>query len=55
MARSAGVAFARTASLNDDPGFLGLLADVVQRAADADGRTGRRWSRDVVERRGPGG
>jgi ferrochelatase len=36
-ARSAGVAFARTASLNDDPGFLGVLADVVQRATDPGG------------------
>jgi len=36
VARSAGVAFARTASLNDDPRFLGLLADVVQRAAAPD-------------------
>ncbi|HWE71007.1 MAG TPA: ferrochelatase [Acidimicrobiales bacterium] len=33
VARSAGVAFARTASLNDDPGFLGVLADVVRAAA----------------------
>jgi ferrochelatase len=36
VARSAGVTFARTASLNDDPGFLGLLATVVQRAADGE-------------------
>ena len=36
VARSAGVAFARTPSLNDDPRFLGLLAEVVLRAA-ADG------------------
>jgi ferrochelatase len=35
-ARSVGVTFARTASLNDDPRFLGLLATVVQRAADPD-------------------
>ena len=46
VARSVGVAFARTASLNDDPRFLGLLAAVVQRAAAPDaaasaaGRTG---------------
>ena len=32
-ARSAGLAFARTRSLNDDPRFLGLLAGVVQDAA----------------------
>jgi ferrochelatase len=30
VARSIGVAFARTASLNDDPRFVGLLADVVR-------------------------
>ena len=30
VARSAGVAFARTRSLNDDPRFLGILAGVVQ-------------------------
>jgi len=35
VARSAGVAFARTSSLNDDPGFLGVLADVVRAAAAA--------------------
>jgi len=40
VARSAGVAFARTASLNDDPRFLGLLATVVQRAADPGASTG---------------
>jgi ferrochelatase len=33
VARTAGVAFARTASLNDDPRFLGILADVVREAA----------------------
>lgn len=33
VARSAGVAFARTSSLNDDPGFLAVLADVVRAAA----------------------
>ncbi len=33
VARSAGVTFARTPSLNDDPRFLGVLADVVRRAA----------------------
>ena len=33
MARSAGVAFARTPSLNDDPRFLAVLADVVREAA----------------------
>ncbi len=32
VARSAGVAFARTRSLNDDPRFLGILAGVVQDA-----------------------
>ena len=32
MARSLGVAFSRTASLNDDPGFLRVLADVVRAA-----------------------
>jgi protoporphyrin/coproporphyrin ferrochelatase len=44
VARSVGVAFARTASLNDDPRFLGLLATVVQRAAapdEAGSATGR--------------
>jgi ferrochelatase len=35
VARSAGVAFARTASLNDDPCFLEVLAGVVRRAAAA--------------------
>jgi protoporphyrin/coproporphyrin ferrochelatase len=33
VAHGADVAFARTASLNDDPRFLGILADVVRRAA----------------------
>jgi len=33
VARSVGVPFARTPSLNDDPGFLELLAGVVRRAA----------------------
>ena len=33
-ADSLGVAFARTASLNDDPDFLALLADVVRAAGD---------------------
>ena len=31
-----GIAFARTTSLNDDPVFLAMLADVVRGAADAD-------------------
>ena len=31
-----GIAFARTPSLNDDPPFLAVLADVVRAAADAD-------------------
>jgi ferrochelatase len=35
VAESAGVAFTRTASLNDDPGFLGVLADVVRAATPA--------------------
>jgi ferrochelatase len=35
VARSAEVGFARTASLNDDPEFLGVLADVVRAAAAA--------------------
>jgi len=33
VARSLGVAFARTPSLNDDPVFLSLLADVVRTAS----------------------
>ncbi len=33
VARSVGVAFARTPSLNDDPEFLGVLAEVVEKAA----------------------
>jgi ferrochelatase len=33
VARSVGVPFARTPSLNDDPRFLGVLAEVVRRAA----------------------
>ena len=33
VARSLGVAFARTPSLNDDPVFLSLLADVVREAS----------------------
>jgi ferrochelatase len=33
VARSVGVRFTRTPSLNDDPRFLGLLADVVRGAA----------------------
>jgi protoporphyrin/coproporphyrin ferrochelatase len=33
-ADSLGIAFARTPSLNDDPDFLALLADVVRAAAD---------------------
>jgi ferrochelatase len=40
VARSVGVAFARTASLNDDPRFLGLLATVVQGAAAPGGPGG---------------
>jgi ferrochelatase len=31
VAHELGIAFARTASLNDDPRFLGMLADVVRR------------------------
>ena len=34
VARSAGVGFARTSSLNDDPRFLDILAGVVRRAVD---------------------
>jgi ferrochelatase len=34
-ARAAGLAFARTASLNDDPEFVGILAQVVASAAGA--------------------
>jgi len=37
-ARSAGMAFARTASLNDDPTFLEMLASVVRDAVPADVR-----------------
>ena len=33
VARSAGLRFVRTPSLNDDPRFLGVLAEVVRRAA----------------------
>ena len=33
VAASVGVPFTRTPSLNDDPGFLAVLADVVRRAA----------------------
>ena len=33
VAKSVGVGFARTPSLNDDPRFLGVLADVIRRAA----------------------
>ena len=40
VARSAGVAFARTRSLNDDPRFLAILAGVVQEAAAASGGSG---------------
>ena len=36
-----GIAFARTPSLNDDPEFLALLADVVRAAADGAPATGR--------------
>jgi ferrochelatase len=32
---SRGLAFARTASLNDDPRFVAVLADAVQSAVDA--------------------
>jgi ferrochelatase len=39
-ATAAGLSFARTASLNDDPLFCALLADVVL-AADDDGRPRR--------------
>ncbi|HUI02168.1 MAG TPA: ferrochelatase [Acidimicrobiales bacterium] len=35
VARRAGLAFARTASLNDDPRFCDVLADVVRRAVGA--------------------
>ncbi len=34
VARDAGIAFARTESLNDDPRFLAALAGVVRAAAD---------------------
>jgi ferrochelatase len=37
LARSRGMAFARTPSLNDDPRFTALLAQVVHRAAAATG------------------
>jgi protoporphyrin/coproporphyrin ferrochelatase len=37
VARSAGVAFTRTTSLNDDPRFLGILAQVVRHASSASG------------------
>jgi len=30
VAREGGLAYARTASLNDDPAFIAVLADVVQ-------------------------
>ena len=33
VAADAGVAYARTTSLNDDPRFIGVLADVIARAA----------------------
>ncbi len=33
VARDAGIAFARTRSLDDDPGFLAVLAGVVRAAA----------------------
>ena len=36
VADTLGVAFARTPSLNDDPAFIGLLAEVVRTAAGAD-------------------
>ncbi|HEX4220629.1 MAG TPA: ferrochelatase [Acidimicrobiales bacterium] len=36
VATSAGIPFARTASLNDDPRFLSVLADVVSGAASSD-------------------
>jgi len=36
VADSLGVAFARTPSLNDDPAFLGLLAEVVRTATPAE-------------------
>jgi ferrochelatase len=39
VARSTGVAFARTRSLNDDPRFLAILAGVVQEAAAKAGAT----------------
>jgi ferrochelatase len=38
VARSVGVAFARTPSLNDDPRFLAILAGVVREAAALDPR-----------------
>ncbi len=37
VAETAGLAFARTATLNDDPAFLDLLARVVERAAEHGG------------------
>ncbi len=49
VARSAGVAFSRTRSLNDDPRFLGLLAGVVQDAA----RAGAAAEPPVVTRSAP--
>jgi ferrochelatase len=35
VAASCGVAYARTASLNDDPTFVSVLADVIIAADDA--------------------
>jgi len=34
LADTLGIAFARTPSLNDDPAFLSMLADVVRSQAD---------------------
>ncbi|MBX5476574.1 MAG: ferrochelatase, partial [Clostridia bacterium] len=36
LARELGVAFARTASLNDDPAFIEALANVLERRARGD-------------------
>jgi len=39
VAERAGLVFGRTASLNDDPEFLGILADVVRSAAERGARS----------------
>ena len=53
MAAGCGISYRRTASLNDDPAFVAVLAGLVQSADVVDGRADGRDGLD--EPGGPGG